>query len=106
VHVFKGLYNCTGIVQSDLFELLDLHGVQLLNGLNLETGLSEMESNELQSQVIVAVSTYKQHLNGVVQLDVQRINRTLLFVTVEKLEQPAARNERFILSNLAKASIW
>jgi hypothetical protein len=106
VNVLKGLDNCTGIVQSDLFELLDLHGIQLLNGLDLETGLNAKVSNELGCQGIVTVWTYGQHLNGAIQLDVKRINCALLFVTVEEFEQPSARNETFVLGNLTKASIW
>ena len=106
MNVLKGLDNCTGIIQSDLFELLDFHGIQPLNGLNLETSLNEMESNELEGQVIVTVWTYGQHLNGAIQLDVQRINRALLFVTVEELEHLVARDETFILSNFTKASIY
>ena len=51
MNVLKGLDNCTGIIQSDLFELLDVHGIQLLNSLDLETSLNEMESNELEGQV-------------------------------------------------------
>jgi hypothetical protein len=106
VNVFKGLDNGTGIVQSDLFELLNLHGIQLLNGLDLETSLNAKVSNELGCQAIVTVWTYGQDLNGAIQLDVKRINCALLFVTVEELEQPSARNETFVLGNLTKASIW
>jgi hypothetical protein len=84
--VLNDFDNCTGIVQSDLFELLDLHSIQLLNGLDLETRLNEKESNELEGQAIATVWTYRQHLNGAVQLDIKRINCALLFVTLDHEE--------------------